>query len=174
MPTPKKAQTIDKLAEAFARANISILTDYRGLPTSEMVALRRKMQQAGGDFKVVKNTLARFAAERTGKTALTSALEGPVAIAFGYGDVSAPAKVLATYIRDSKSSMTIKSGLLGNKLLTADEVNTLATLPPREVLLGQVLGQMKSPMARLVGCLIAPTRGLVTVLHGRIKQLEGA
>ena len=169
----KKAQIIDKLQETFSRCSISILTDYRGLATPEMTNLRRRLQESGGEYKVVKNTLARFAAERAGKGDLVSSLEGPIAIAFGYGDITAPAKVLAGYIRDSKSSLSIKGGFLGDRLLTSEEVMTLSTLPSREILLARVLGQMKSPVSGLLSCLISPIRGIMGVLQARIKQLEG-
>ena len=169
----KKTQIIDKLQETFSKCSISILTDYRGLATPEMTNLRRRLQESGGEYKVVKNTLARFAAERAGKGDLVSSLEGPIAIAFGYGDITEPAKVLVGYIRDSKASLSIKGGFLGDRLLTSEEVMTLSTLPSREILLARVLGQMKSPISGLLGCLISPIRGIMGVLQARIKQLEG-
>ncbi len=172
-PREKKTQTIDSLQETFSKCSISILTDYRGLATPEMTNLRRRLQKSGSEYKVVKNTLARFAAERAGKSDLVSSFEGPIAIAFGYGDITAPAKVLADYIRDSKSSLSIKGGFLGNRLLTSEEVMTLSTLPSREILLAMVLGQMKSPISGLLSCLTSPIRGIIGVLQARIKQMEG-
>ncbi len=169
----KKAQIIDRLQEAFSKCSISILTDYRGLATHEMTNLRRRLQESGSEYKVVKNTLARFAAERAGKYDLVSCLEGPIAIAFGYGDITAPAKVLASYIRDSTVSLSIKGGFLGDRLLTSEEVMTLSTLPSREILLARVLGQIKSPVSALLGCLTTPMRGFIGVLQARIKQMEG-
>ena len=169
----KKTQIIESLQEAFSRCSISILTDYRGLTTSEMTALRRRLQESGSEYKVVKNTLARFAAERAGMDELVSSFEGPVAIAFGYGDITATTKVLADYIREVKENISIKGGLLGNRLLSVDDVMTLATLPPREILLARVLGQMESPISALLGCLTTPIRGIIGVLQARLKQLEG-
>ena len=169
----KKTQIIEKLQEALSKCNISILTDYRGLATPEMTTLRRRLQESGSEYTVVKNTLARFAAERAGKDNLVSSFEGPIAIVFGYGNIIAPAKVLADYIRDSKEGLSIKGGLLGDKLLTSEEVMALSTLPSREILLARVLGQMKSPISALLGCLTTPMRGIIGVLQGRIKQLEG-
>lgn len=169
----KKAQIIDELQEALSKCSISILTDYRGLATTEMTALRRRLQESGSEYRVVKNTLARLAAERASKDYQASSFEGPLAIAFGYGDITAPAKVLTSYIRDSQTTLSIKGGFLGNRLLTAEEVTTLSTLPSREILLSRVLGQMKSPISALLGCLTNPMRGFIGVLQGRIKQLEG-
>ncbi len=173
MSREKKTQIIDSLQETFSKCSISILTDYRGLATSEMTSLRRKLQESGSEYRVVKNTLARFAAERAGKGDLVSSFEGPIAIAFGYGDITVPAKVLAGYIRDSASSLSIKGGFLGDRLLTAEEVMTLSRLPSREILLAMVLGQMKSPVSGLLNCLISPIRGIMGVLQARINQLEG-
>ncbi len=171
MSKEQKAPIIDKLQESFSRSSISILTDYRGLKTAEMTALRRRLQATNSDFTVVKNTLARLAAKRAGKGDLTNSLQGPVAIAFGYGDISAPVKVVADYIRETKT-LGIKAGLLGDRLLSAEDVNRLATLPSREVLLSRVLGQMKSPISVLLGSLTAPMRGFVGVLQARKQQLE--
>ena len=168
-----KGQIIDKLQEDFARCNIGILTDYRGLATSEMTALRRSLQESGGEYKVVKNTLARFAAERAGRDDLAGSFVGPVAIAFGYDDIAVPAKVLANYINETKVELGIKGGFLSNKLLTAEDVVKLSTLQPREILLAQVLGGMINPISALLNCLTSPLRGIAGVLQARISQLEG-
>ena len=98
MSREKKTQTIDRLQETFSKCSIGILTDYRGISTPEMTILRRKLRESSVEYKVVKNTLARFAGERAGKSNLVSFFEGPVAIAFGYDDIVEPAKALADYI----------------------------------------------------------------------------
>ncbi len=173
MARETKTQVIDKLQEAFSKCSIGILTDYRGLATSEITDLRRRLQNSNSEYKVVKNTLTRFAATRAGKDALVSSLEGPTAIAFGYGNATESAKVLLDYIRDSKVNLSIKAGILGNRLLTPEEVKILSTLPSREIMLARVFGQMKSPVATLLGCLTTPLRGFIGVLQARINQLEG-
>ena len=173
MPREKKVQTIDRLQEGFSKCSIGILTDYRGLSTPEMTVLRRRLRGLGVEYKVVKNTLARFAGERAGKGDLVSLFEGPIAIAFGYGDITEPAKVLTDYIRISKASLDIKGGFLGDRLLTSEDVATLSTLPSREILLAKVLGGMQGPIITLVGCLTTPIKGIIGVLQARIKQLEG-
>jgi|TARA_B100002003_G_C13959967_1_gene465057 large subunit ribosomal protein L10 len=173
MSRVKKTQIIDSLQETFSKCSISILTDYRGLTTSEITNLRRRLQESGNEYKVVKNTLARFAVERAGKDDLASSFNGPIAIAFGYGDITTPAKVLIGYIHDSASSLSIKGGFLDDRLLTSEEVTTLSTLPSREILLAQVLGRMKSPVSGLLNCLVSPMRGIMGVLQARINQLEG-
>ena len=173
MTREEKAQIIDSLQEAFTRCSITILTDYRGLATAEMTSLRHQLQEVSTEYRVVKNTLARLAAERAGKDELVAAFDGPLAIAFGYGDIVAPARVFAGYIGDSTVSLSIKGGFLNDRLLSSEEVMTLSTLPSREVLLARVLGQLKSPVSALLGCLTAPVRGIIGVLQARMKQLEG-
>ncbi len=169
----KKAQVIDSLEEAFAKSNVIILTDYRGLPTEQMTVLRRKLQETGSEIRVVKNTLARFAVEKAGKQGLAGSLKGPMAVAFGYKDIVSPVKTLTEFTRDPAVSLKITGGFLGDRTLTPEEVASLATLPPREVLLARVLGQIKSPVTSLVSTLASPIRGVITVLQARIKQMEG-
>ncbi len=172
MSREKKAEIISQLEEAVTNCSVGVLTDYRGLSASEMTGLRRKLREAGIEYRVVKNTLARFAAERAGKTYLISSFEGPVAIAFGYDNITEPARVLLDYIRSSKLTLSIKGGFLGDRLLTPDDVTTLSKLPQREVLLSQVLSGMQSPIVSLLGCLSSPLRGFIGILQARIKQLK--
>ena len=103
----KKTQIIDWIQETLSKSSVGIMTDYRGLSAQEMFALRRTLKESGIEYKVVKNTLARFAAERAGKEELISFFDGPVAIAFGYGDIIEPAKALTNYIDASKSILSI-------------------------------------------------------------------
>jgi large subunit ribosomal protein L10 len=170
----KKAQIIDDLQQEFSDCSIGILTDYRGLSMSQMTALRRKLQESGGAYRVVKNTLARFAAERSGRPELAGAFEGPVAVALGRGEVTETARVVADYIRTSDVDLAIKAGFMADRILTAQEVNSIATLPSREVLLAKVIGGMQAPIWGLVNCLASPLRELTGVLQARIEQLEGA
>ena len=173
MSREKKAQLIDSLQQVFSRCSIGIMTDYRGLSANEMTDLRRKLRESGIEYKVVKNTLARFAAERAGKEELVSFFEGPVAIAFGYGDITEPARALANYIQTSRASMSIKGGFLSDRLLTSEDVTTLSTLPSREILLAKVVGGVQSPISALVIHLTAPMRGIIGMLQARIQQMEG-
>ena len=173
MPREKKVQIIGELQEVFSKCSIGILTDYRGLSTAEMTSLRRTLRESGIEYRVVKNTLARFAVERAGKSELVGMFEGPVAIALGYGEVTEPARVLADYIRASKIGLGIKGGFLGDRLMTSEDVATLSTSPSTEILVARVLAGMQSPIVALAKCLVAPLRGVMGVLQARIKQLEG-
>jgi len=173
MSKETKAMIIDRLQEVLSKCSVGIFTDYRGLSTLEMNALRRRLRELGIEYKVVKNTLARFAAQRAGKDELISFFEGPVAIAFGYGNITEPARTLADYIRESKSTLNIKGGFLDDKLLTPEDVRTLSTLPSREELIARVVGGMQAPILVLVNCLATPVRGIIGVLQARIQQLGG-
>lgn len=173
MPREEKVQVVEELSQLLSGCSIGILTDYRGLTTAEMTDLRRSFRNSEIKYRVVKNTLARFAAEKAGKSDLVSYFEGPVAIAFGYGDIVSPAKVLADYIRAQKTTLTIKGGFTGDRLFTPADIESLASLPSTEILLAKIMAGMQSPIYRLVNCLLNPMRGLVGVLQARAKQLEG-
>ena len=173
MKKEKKAQTIDMLQQEFSKASIGILTDYRGLKTPEVNGLRRKLQESGGDLKVVKNTLAIKAGEKLNHPEMKTIFTGPVAIALGRGEVQDTAKILTDYVRTSKINLTVKGGFMGDKMLTNDDITELATLPSKSVLVAKIIGGMKSPLYSLVGVLSAPMRNLQGVLQARIKQLEG-
>jgi large subunit ribosomal protein L10 len=169
----KKEQMIDELTNSLSRCTIAIATDYRGLTAKEMVQLRRRMTTMGIEYRVIKNTLTRFAADKADKKQLESLLNGPVAIAFGFGDVVKPAQVLREHIRSAGSVLQIKGGILGDKLLTPEDIIALATLPSREVLLARLAGQLQAPIQALHNVLSAPLRGFLNVMQARAKQLEG-
>ncbi len=172
MSREQKIRIVDELKEVITGCSAAVLTDYQGLSASELTVLRRKLRELNVEYRVVKNTLARFAAEKADKDFLVGSFEGPIAIAFGYGDVAEPARAINDYIKGSDSPLNIKGGFLGDRLLTADEVGRLAKLPPREVLIAQVLAGMQAPITNLVSCLSSPLRGFMGVLQSRIKQLE--
>ncbi|HJX69512.1 MAG TPA: 50S ribosomal protein L10 [Dehalococcoidia bacterium] len=173
MPKERKEETIKRIEEFISSCKIAIVTDYRGMPVAEMSQLRRRLRDSKTEYHVVKNTLASLAAERTGKEGLKGFLQGPSAIAFGYGEVTAPARVLVDYIRSSKAPLSIKGGLLEGKVLSPEEVIILFSLPSREVLISKVMGQMQVPISSLLAILSANLRGFVSVLQARKQQLEG-
>jgi len=173
MPTDKKAKAIDELEEVFSKCNVGILTDYRGLKTAELNELRKKLRDAGIEYRVVKNTLAQFAARKIGREDIADTLEGPIGIALGYGEIPDPAKIITEYIRTSKSTLSIKGGFLSDCVMKPKEVDTLATLPGKDILLSQVIAGIQSPITSIVSVLAAPIRGVAGVLQARIKQLEG-
>lgn len=172
MAREQKVRIVDELSEAITGCSAAVLTDYQGLSASELDVLRSKLRSMKVEYRVVKNTLARFAVEKAGKKFLSDSFEGPIAIAFGYGDVAEPARIISEYIKGSDSPLNIKGGFLGDRLLGVDEVDRLAKLPTRDVLIAQVLASMQSPITGLVTCLSSPIRGFMGVLQSRIKQLE--
>ena len=173
MSRQKKTETVERLGEILSRITMAVVTDYRGLTAAEMTELRRKLGEQGIEYRVVKNTLARFAAERAGREGLKALLQGPTALALGYGDISLPARAVADFTRASKSPLRIKGGLLEHKVLTSQEVATLSTLPPREALIAKLMAGMQAPISALVNVLAVNMRGLAGVLQARIHQLEG-
>ena len=168
----KKMQIVTKLADDLSRSSIIIATNYQGLPAKEMAELRNALATTGAEYHVVKNTLACFAADRAGKRQLMDIIEGPVALAFGYGDTVNPAKVLNQYIKSTESPLQIRGGLLGERILTPEEVISLANLPPKEVFISQLITQLRIPMSTLHNTLNYPLQGLLTVLEGRTQKFR--
>jgi len=173
MPTEKKVKLVDSLQEAFTKCSIGILTDYRGLTTTELNALRRKMTEAGVEYRVVKNSLAQIAFRQAGREDIADLFSGPVAVALGYGEVPDTAKAVIEYISSTRSSLAVKNGFFGDTILTTKEIDSLAKLPTREVLIAQVIGGIQSPITGLVNVLAGPIRNVMGALQARITQLEG-
>jgi len=173
MVVAKKVETVAEIKEKLAKSDLSILTDYRGLTVAEVTQLRSQLRQAGVEYRVTKNTLARFAAEQAGVGALSPLLVGPTAIAFAADDVVKAAKVMTDYARASKV-LKIKGAVLQGRVIGAEQVVELAELPPREVLLAKVVGGMQSPVVGLVSVLSGTLQSLLRVLQARQQQLEAS
>jgi large subunit ribosomal protein L10 len=167
-----KEQVVAELAERLRASDTLIVADYRGLTMSEIDGVRTKLLEHGARFTVVKNTLTKRAAEQAGLVELNEFLDGPTAIAFvGDGDMVAVARTLNDTARQTKV-LELKGGILQGRPMSAEEVQTLATLPPLDVLQGQVLGAVVGPLNAIVGLFAAPLRELVGVVDARIRQLE--
>jgi large subunit ribosomal protein L10 len=167
---PEKIAAVDELAEKLRSAQSVILVDYRGLNVGSMTRLRRQLREAGVELRVVKNKLVHFAATQIGIADIDPHLTGPTALAFGYDDPVTPAKTLISFAAENRQ-LTIKAGVLSGKVIGAPGVRALAALPPREVLLGQVLGAMMSPMSAFASVLAAPLRGLTIATEALRKKL---
>jgi large subunit ribosomal protein L10 len=174
MKKEDKAKVVEELTERLRSSDTLLVADYRGLTMPQIDALRSRLIESGAKFSVVKNTLGRRAAEAAGAEALLTLLEGPSAIAFleADGDMVAAAKALADTARDSKI-LAIRGGVLQGRPLTVDEVETLAKLPPVDVLRGQVLGAIIAPLTALLGLVTAPLQNLHGLIDARIEQLGG-
>ena len=168
-----KERIVSELASDLRDADTLIVADYRGLTNKQLEALRDDLLQHGARFRIVKNTLTRRAAQEAGADALLVMLEGPTAIAFieSGGDPAAVAKALATKAKET-NVLTLRGGILEGKTLSGEEVDRLATLPPLEVLRGQLVGAIVAPLTQLVALVNAPLRNLHGLIDARIKQLE--
>lgn len=168
-----KERIVSELANELGSAETLIVADYRGLTNKQLEALRDQLLEHGARFRIVKNTLTRRAAEQAGAQEILELLEGPTAIAFveSAGDPAGVAKALATTAK-ATNVLTLRGGVLEGKALSGEEVTELATLPPVDVLRGQVVGVLVAPVTQLVALLSAPLRDLHGLLDARIKQLE--
>ena len=168
-----KERIVEELAAELGAAETLIVADYRGLTNKQLEELRDRLIPHGARFRIVKNTLTRRAAEQAGADALLVMLEGPTAIAFieSEGDPAAVAKALAQTAKES-NVLTLRGGILEGKTLSGEEVDTLATLPPTEVLRAQLVGAIVAPLTQLLALVSAPLRDLHGLVDARIKQLE--
>jgi large subunit ribosomal protein L10 len=174
MKREQKEQVVDELTQRLKAADTLLVADYRGLTMPQIDELRTRLLASGARFTVVKNTLTRRAAEAAGADALLALLDGPSAIAFleADGDMVAAAKALADAARETRV-LEIRGGIMQGRAVTAAEVESLATLPPADVLRGQVLGAIVAPLTALTGLLNAPLQNLVGLIDARIEQLGG-
>ncbi len=173
MHRSQKEQVVAELVERLRSTETLIVADYRGLTVTEINNLRGELLQHGAKFTVVKNTLTRRAAEEAGADALLALLDGPTAIAFleSDGDPVAVAKALNAAARETKV-LEIRGGILEGREIGTDDVKNLATLPPTDVLRGQLVSAVAGPLMTVVGLFAAPLRDVVNVIDARIKQLE--
>jgi large subunit ribosomal protein L10 len=173
MQKSDKERVVAELTERLRTSETLIVADYRGLTNAEIDELRTKLIEHGARFAVVKNTLTRRAAEAAGADALLALLEGPSAIAFveSGGDPVAVAKAIGDTATATKV-LAIRGGVLEGKTMTAAEVESLAKLPPAEVLRAQVLGAIVSPLTTVVALVSAPLRDLAGLIDARIEQLR--
>jgi large subunit ribosomal protein L10 len=167
MPTDAKRAMVEALTAEFSQSSASIVADYRGLTVADFAAIRRQLRSQGVSFRVVKNRLAKIAAGQAGADELSTLLEGPSAIAMTAGDEAAAARAVLDALRPYRS-VKLRGAVVGRRAVDSDAVARLATLPPREVLLGQLAGAVVSPLSTMAGLLAAPLRNLGYAL----QQLE--
>jgi len=174
MPTQAKAEKIEELTEKLGRAAVTILVQTQGLTVKDMTDLRDRMRAAKIEFQVAKNTLLRIATERNNMTGVDKGIfNGQTAVALGYEDEVATAKAVSDYVRTSKIAV-LKSGILGGRTLTADQVENLARIPGgKNYARAQVVGTIQGPMSTTYSLLTAPMRDLCYVLQAHADQLNG-
>ena len=166
-----KEATVADIRQKLERANAVVLVEYTGMNVLEVTDLRNQFRKSNVEYRVLKNTLVNLAANDLKISGLEPFLKGATAVAFGYGDPTAPARVLAEYMKKA-GKMQIKCGLISRKLIQARDVEALARIPAKEVLVAKLLGTMNAPAARLVGVLNGPARALVCALRAVQGQKE--
>jgi len=158
----EKEAVIAGVAQLLAERENLFVSDYRGLTVAELAELRGKLRDSGATFKIVKNTLGGIAADRAGRDTVKPLLSGPTGVTFCGDDIAAAAKALSDFTR-THPKLEVRGGVLESSLIDANAVKAIASLPPRDVLVAQVLGTMAAPMT-----------GLVTVLQGTISAFVRA
>ena len=160
-----KAFKNDKIAlikEKIDKAQVAIVTEYKGLTVEEITRLRREIQKDGGDYMVTKNTLAKIAIKGTPYEVLAETFKGPIALAFGFEDQVAPAKALSKFIKETKKGEIIAAAMDG-QLMSAEEAKALANLPSREEL-----------YAKMLGCINSPASGIANSVNAVMSSLGRA
>jgi len=172
-PRQDKVDVVEEVAAKLSTAESVIVTEYRGLSVTQLAALRRQLKPVGGEYKVYKNTLASLAAERVGLGSLSELLVGPTAMTFIESDTAGVAKAL----RDAAKAnplLVVKGGVMSGKAITAAEVEAIADLPSRDVLLAQFAGALQAPLVKTAGLLQALPRNFAYGLKALIDQKAAA
>ncbi|NCO65797.1 MAG: 50S ribosomal protein L10 [Candidatus Aquicultor secundus] len=172
MARPEKEATVEEIKEKMGKAKSVILTDYRGLNFEQISDLRNKLRAQGVEYKVFKNTLAKLATKELDLTELDPYLVGPTAMVISYEDATAPAKTLVDFARVTKL-LELKGGFVEGAVIGGDSVRSLATIPPKEILIAMFMGGLKSPLYGLARSLNQITAGLARVLN-QVAQQKGA
>jgi large subunit ribosomal protein L10 len=171
MATAEKEQAVEALAELIARSKSIYLTDFQGMNVELVAKMRRRLRDAKVEYRVAKNTLTKIALKKQGVESLDSYLEGPTGIAFGADEVGA-AKVLSDFAKEFEKP-AVKAAYVAGTVYGPDGIKKLAQLPPREVLLGQFIGGLRSPMQGFVGVLSGSLRQMVGVIDAIGKKKQG-
>jgi large subunit ribosomal protein L10 len=169
MARPEKVAVVEEIRTKLAESDAAVLTEYRGLTVHELADLRGSLRGSGTEYKVFKNTLARRAVADAGLEGVTSMFEGPVAIAFVRGDAAAAAKALRDFGKNNPA-LIVKGGLLGDRLITPADIDALAELPSREVMLTQIAGMFQAPLTKAAGLFQAFTRNFAYGVSALIEQ----
>lgn len=169
----QKKKVVKELSEKIANAKSVVFADYRGLTVEEDTQMRKALREAGVQYKVVKNTLVKFALKENGHEGIESHFNSPTAMALSDSDPVAPAKVISEYAKKFKK-LEIKTGIVEGKIVDVNGIKDLADLPSREVLIAKVLGGFNAPITGLVNVLNGNIRGLVVALNAIAEKKEAA
>jgi large subunit ribosomal protein L10 len=168
-PRPENVAKVDEIAAKLSAVDVVFVTEYRGLTVGNLANLRNSLRGVGSELKVYKNTLARLAAHKAGYADLASLLIGPSSMTFVNGDAAATAKVLREFAK-TNALLVIKGGSLGGKLLSTKDVEALADLPSRDVLLAQFAGALQAPLVKTAGLLQALPRNFAYGLKALVDE----
>lgn len=171
MNRKEKAEVISDLGERVKGFQAVVLTNYRGLNVEQLSHLRQRLREEKISYHVVKNTLMKRASQGTDLEKLDAYFEGPTAMAISYGDPVQLVKILSEFVK-TQPTLEIKVGLIQGKVASPEEVKALATMPPREVLFGQLLGGIQGPASQLGGVLYNAIQQVLGVVQARANQLE--
>jgi large subunit ribosomal protein L10 len=169
----EKEAVVAEISTKITAADAVIVTEYRGLTVSNLAELRGTLRSSGTEYRVYKNTLARFAAKKAGVEALGEFMTGPTALAFVHGDVAATAKAIKEFAK-TNPLLVLRGGIMADKAVSAADLEALADLPPRETMLAQFAGLLQAPMVRTAGLLQALPRNTAYGLAALIEQREAA
>ena len=173
MPTQQKIDRVLDIKDRLKRSSIAMTATYSGISVNQMIELRRAMKAGGVDFTIVKNTLLSLAADEAQKPQLKEIVQGPMAIALGYDDPIEAAKTLSDFARNGGTTLAVIGAVMGDgAAMSSDEFTRLASLPPKPIILAMLLGQLQSPIARLVTVMNGPMQSLGNVLAARVRQME--
>ena len=173
MKVHEKQAIVDELQTKLDGANAFYLTDFTGLSVKKVTDLRRRLRNAGVEYLVVKNTLAERALAGTELPDIAEFFRGPTGVVIGMSDPVTPAKVLADFAKENDNKPAIKAGIVERKAVTAAQIDALAKLPPREVLLAQLAGALEAPMAQLAWVMQAKLYEMAGLLDALRESRQG-
>lgn len=169
MVRPEKKESVKTIKQKFETAKEVILADYRGLSVKDISDLRSKLREAGIEFKVYKNTLAKIAVAEAPFKDVTDYLQGPTAFAFDFENEVEASRILSEYSKKQKS-LKIKGGIIEGNVVDVATIKQYASLPSKEVLIAQALGTFKAPVQRITTVIAAPIQGIINVFKAKAEQ----
>jgi len=165
----KKETMVADYVDKVSRSPVMILADYRGLTVAQVTDLRQRLREQNSSFHVIKNSLFALALQESGVEVPPERLDGPLAVGFCFGEPSAVAKAVLDFARETQI-LQVRGAILSGQFVGAEQVRAIADLPPREVVLAQLLGTLQGPMSTLVSTIAAPLREIAQVLRARSEQ----
>jgi large subunit ribosomal protein L10 len=169
----EKEEMIKELHEKFSRTTTAIVAEFSKVDVETVTKLRKKFREGGVEYKVIKNTLARRAAQGTSVSVIADDFTGPVALCISYGDVVAPAKILTDFAKDLEDKIKIRTAVVEGRKIDANGVKALAKMPGLPELRAQLLGMLNQPAGKLVRTIAAPGSQLARVLQAHADKSQG-